>query len=282
MSSEINTKNLKRSMVANQPVSKTRDFYFFLMELTWPRLFLLIVLAFIVINIIFGTLYFQSPSSLSMSDKTWWNCFFFSVQTFSTIGYGTISPISFYANILVTIEAALGLISSAMIAGIVFAKFSRPKARILFSKPLLINNYHGKRVLNFRVGNSRANDLVDTNITITALIEERTPEGVLLRKMSDLKLDRSRSSFFSLSWTVFHVIDETSPLFGIIEPEPHISIIAFTTLLIGHDGTYSQTIYAKHTYYPEDIMYDRYFVDVIHQQPDGRMAVDYNKFHLTR
>ena len=275
------SKNRPRNPIKidNIPFSATRDFYFFLMELTWPRLFLLILACFFMINIIFGSLFFIDPLALSTNDKSWWNHFFFSVQTFSTIGYGTISPISFYANILVSIEAALGLISSAMITGIVFAKFSRPKARILFSKPLLINNHNSKRVLSLRVGNSRANDLVDTNLTITVLIEEKSEEGVYLRRMKDLKLERSRSPFFSLSWTIFHIIDETSPLYNLIDTRADSSVIAFTALLIGHDGTYSQTIYGKHTYYPDDLIYDKYFVDVIEIKPDGSLIIDYNKFH---
>ena len=136
-----------------------RDLYYFLIQLSWKKFFGLILFLFLLINIIFSNFYYFSPNSLNIQHPSWWDCFFFSVQTFSTIGYGVISPQSFAANIFVTFEAALGLISSAIITGIVFSKFSKPKARILFSKNILIQTINHKKVLSFRVGNHRANDL---------------------------------------------------------------------------------------------------------------------------
>lgn len=256
-----------------------RDLYYFLIKLSWKKFFGLIFFLFISINTLFASLYYIVPNALSLQSASWWDCFFFSVQTFSTIGYGVLSPHSFFANILVTLEAAMGLISTAIITGIVFSKFSRPKSRILFSKQILIQTMNNKRVLSFRVGNHRANDLIDVEMIVTALIQEKTPEGVQISRMNELKLQRNRSSFFSLSWTIFHELDEHSPITKLINnQEIDSSLISISALLIGHDGTYSQTIYAKNYYDRSDFVFDRYFEDVISPNKFNQNIVDFSKF----
>ncbi|PIP89901.1 MAG: ATP-sensitive inward rectifier potassium channel 10 [Bdellovibrionales bacterium CG12_big_fil_rev_8_21_14_0_65_38_15] len=257
-----------------------RDLYYFLIHLSWKRFFGLIFFLFLFINIFFANLFYFAPNSLNLENPSWWDCFFFSVQTFSTIGYGVLSPQSFLANILVTFEAALGLISSAIITGIVFSKFSRPKSRILFSNNILVQKINNKKVLSFRVGNQRANDLVDVEMIVTALIQEVTEEGIKIARMNELKLLRNRSPFFSLSWMIFHPLDEHSPLSKLIENnQVDSSLISISALLIGHDGTYSQTIYAKNMYSKEDIVFDRYFEDVINVNKANMNVVDYSKFN---
>tara|TARA_R110002049_G_scaffold251174_2_gene425555 strand:+ start:1134 stop:1940 length:807 start_codon:yes stop_codon:yes gene_type:complete len=257
-----------------------RDLYYFLIELSWKKFFFLIFFVFLLINTVFGTLYYLNNHALNLAAPTWWDCFFFSVHTFSTIGYGVVYPVSFIANILVTLEACLGLTSTAIITGIVFAKFSKPKSRIIFSKNILINTINNKRVLTFRVGNSRANDLVDAEMVVTALIDEVTPEGIKIARLKDLKLQRQRTPFFSLSWMLFHEINEDSPLFHLVnENSIDSKLITIITLLIGHDGTFSQTIYAKNTYSPEAVIFNKYFVDVVHKNNKGLNQVDYSQFH---
>ncbi len=256
-----------------------RDLYYFLIKLSWKSFFGLILFLFLFINIVFASLFYFSPNALNIGTASWWDCFFFSVQTFSTIGYGTLSPQSFLANIYVTFEAALGLISSAIITGIVFSKFSKPKSRIMFSKNILVQTINGKRVLSFRVGNHRANDLVDVEMIVTALIQEVTSEGIKIARMKEIKLHRNRSPFFSLSWMIFHSLDENSPLSSLINSNQiDSSLISISTLLIGHDGTYSQTIYAKNFYESKDFVFDRYFEDVINLDRSKKNVVDYSKF----
>lgn len=257
-----------------------RDLYYFLIQLSWKKFFGLIFFLFLFINIVFASLFYLSPKALSLASPSWWDCFFFSVQTFSTIGYGVISPQSFLANIFVTVEAALGLISTAIITGIVFSKFSKPKSRILFSRQILVQTINKQKVLSFRVGNHRANDLIDVEMILTALVQEVTPEGIQIARMKELKLQRNRSPFFSLSWMIFHTLDESSPLVKLIQNnEVDESLISISALLIGHDGTYSQTIYAKNLYDKKDFVFDRYFEDVVSKDKNNKNIVDYSKFN---
>ncbi len=240
---------------------------------------MIIYFAFILINVLFGSIYFLLPNSLTLENPSWWDCFFFSIQTLSTIGYGTISPLSFDANLVVSIESGLGLIFTALVTGIVFSKFSRPSAKITFSKPVLINNHDGKRVLTFRVGNIRGNDIVDASIKVSALIEEKSAEGTKLRRIRELKLERSHSPFFSLSWVLFHPIDEHSPIFDLVGSDSiDPKLFSIACLLTGHDGNYSQTIYARHSYYGEDFVFDRYFADVLTNLPDRVIEIDFMHF----
>ncbi len=266
--------------VKNSQQPFIRDIYFYLMVQSWIKIFIFIFLIFIAINIAFGSVYFFLPNALSMTNAGWWDCFFFSVQTLSTIGYGVMAPTSFYAHLVVSLQAGFGLLFTALVTGIVFSKFSRPSSKILFSKPILINNHNSQRVLTFRVGNTRGNDIVDASITVSALVEELSEEGTVLRRIKELKLERSRSPFFSLSWVVFHIIDESSPLYDLIKSNSiDPKLVSIACLLIGHDGNYSQTVYSRHSYYPENFMFDRHFKDVLTNLPDRSIEIDFEHFH---
>ena len=269
---KVHVKNSKQPLM--------RDIYFFLMINSWTKVFSIIFFIFILINVIFGSIFFFLPNSLNASEPSWWDCFFFSIQTLSTIGYGSISPVSFEANLVVSIEAGLGMLFTALVTGIVFSKFSRPSSKILFSKPILVNHHNSKRVLTFRVGNTRGNDIVDASMVVSALIEEVSPEGTKLRRIQELKLERARSPFFSLSWVVFHVLDESSPLYSYIDSDSiHSKLISISCLLTGHDGNYSQTIYARQSYFPEDFFFGRYFKDVLTSRSDRSIEIDFQYFH---
>ena len=200
----------------------------------------------------------------------------------STIGYGVMHPVSTYAQAIVTIEAAVGILGVALITGLLFAKVSRPTSGILFSRPLIFNNFNGQPLLSFRVGNTRGNDIMDASVKLTVLVDHTSSEGQVIRRMHDLKLVRESSPFFALSWTVMHELNEESPMWDSKKNELiSENIFAFSVVLIGHDGTYSQTIYKRHTYYPEDIRQNHQFVDVISSLSDGRLMVEYDKFHDT-
>ena len=253
-----------------------KDLYFYFIESSWPQLFIALFFVYILSNILFAGLYLLSPASIANSSSTFSDAFFFSVQTMSTIGYGTLAPTGFYSNLIVTIEAAFGIVGVACITGLIFAKISKPNAKILFSKDMINSPMNGKNSISFRVSNARGNDIVEASMTLSALIDEVSLEGSHIRRIKDLKLTRSKSPFFNLSWLVTHEIDETSPLFGLdLKSGQVMSIIASLT---GHDGTYSNTIYAQKNYDYTSIVKDMYYEDIIYQMADGRMLIDYNKF----
>ncbi len=260
-----------------------KDFYYFLMEGSWLRLFLAIGFSYFIINVIFAIFYILEPNSITDTDpNSFLDSFFFSVQTFSTIGYGTMSPVNTYSHIIVTIEAMLGLIFVALSTGLIFTKASRPKASIMFSDPIVVNRRNGKHMLMFRVGNARGNNVVDAKIDVNVLIDEFSKEGDHIRRFHPLKLVSSRSPIFKMSWTVMHEIDEDSPLSKVDWNNPEKSIISFISTIQAHDLNYAQTIYDRHIYYPFDIKNNEVFLDVISQLPDKRWLLDFETFNKTK
>lgn len=264
------------------PSELRRDLYFYFIEGSWLRVFVALSFLFVVSNVLFAGMYLLEPESIQNAGaNSFSDAFFFSVQTMSTVGYGAMIPKTAYANVVMTVEAALSLIGVAVLTGLVFAKVSRPKSSVLFSRPMVLTTMGGKRVLMCRAGNARGNEVVDASMALTALMDEISPEGHHLRRLHDLKLVRQRSPMFILSWSVMHEIDEESPLKDVDWSNP-TRLVSIVATLMGHDGTYGQTTYARHLYAPEDVRVGERFVDVIHELPDGRLMLDYKLFHETR
>ena len=265
------------------PSALRKDFYFYFMEGSWYRTFLALIVFYLVVNGFFALLYLLQPGSVAEAHAdSFADAFFFSVQTMSTIGYGSLTPATTYGHIIVTIEAAVGLLGVALATGLMFAKASKPKSSLLFSRNLVIAPWNGINTLMFRVGNARGTELADANITVSALCNEISTEGNHMRKISDLALVRSRTPFFSLSWTVMHLLDESSPMHGIDWSVEQERLISLVVTLTGHDGTYGQMVYDRHEYFPEDVLPGRYFADVLSRLPDGRLMINYHRFHETR
>lgn len=197
----------------------------------------------------------------------------------STIGYGGILPNGALGNTIVTIESAFGIVMVAILTGLILAKISKPNAKIIFSKNLLIQKMDGQDVLTFRIGNVRGNDIVEASVKLTALLLEQ-PEGQSnsRRRLHDLKVLRSSSPFFRLTWSIYHPIDEDSPFFGKTNFQVE-NLLAIVATVIGHDDSFSSTIHARHNYYQDHILLNREFEDVLSEKSDGRVVIDYRKFH---
>ncbi len=262
------------------PSELRRDFYFYFIEGPWNRLLLAMVLLFLGLNVLFAALYMIEPGSVSsLRADSFLDAFAFSVQTMSTIGYGAMSPDTPYAHTLVTLQAVIGLAYTALFTGLAFAKFSLPTSSVLFIDKLVVMTHHGQRTLMFRVGNARGNAIVEATMRVAVLIDEVSPEGEKLRRLHDLKLVRSSSPMFALSWTIMHVIDEHSPLHGVDADNVEERVGVIVGSLTGLDTIYQQTTHARHSWYPEDIAWGYRMVDIISRLPDGRMQVDYDIFH---
>lgn len=234
------------------------------------------------VNAVFALLFNLCPGSISGARPgSFWDAFFFSVQTLSTIGYGALSPGNRCGDALVSVEATVGAFLLAVVTGLVFARVSRPRAAALFSQSMVLTRLHGKRVLLLRVGNARGKEVVDASITLTALVDEVSPEGHHLRRVRDLKLVRSRQPMFLLTWTVIHELDEESPLENVDWQRPESSLFGIVVTLVGHDATYGQTTHARHTYAPGDVRVGHRFADILDRLDDGRLRVDYSRFHET-
>ncbi len=252
------------------------------MDGSWTILFATLIFVFLLANGVFAGLYILEPNSIAnTASQSFGDAFSFSVQTMSTIGYGTLSPESTYANILVTCEAIFGISFTAMSTGLIFAKVSRPASSILFSNPVLVTTFHGKPTLLFRVGNARGNEIVEASVNAAVFVNTVSPEGHALGRMFNLKLVRSNTPLFMFTWQVMHVIDEDSPLFGVDASSIADDIQLIVVTITGHDATYGQMIHGRNLYYPEHFQFDRRFVDVMTTLDDGRIMIDYTNFHNT-
>jgi inward rectifier potassium channel len=244
----------------------------------WGR-FLLLVFAFqLAANLLFAGLLALSDDPVEHAPG-FVEKFYFSVQTWATIGYGGMTPKTTWANMIVVVESIAGIISTAVITGLVFAKFARPTARVLFAQKLITEQRNGKRYLMVRVANERGNDVVEASARVTLMRDEVSREGEHMRRLYDLKLVRDVQPLFAISWTLMHEIDESSPFFGksseqIVKEDWRVHVS-----LQGHDGTLAQTIHAGHFYSAADIAFDHRYVDVTTPLPGGRVQVDLSRFH---
>ncbi len=258
--------------------SRLSDLYHMLLTESWPALLAAIATAFLVLNAIFAVLYMLDRGIENARPGSFSDAFFFSVQTMATIGYGQMVPNSFGANILVSIEALVGLIGLAMITGLVFAKFSRPTARVRFSRVAIVSNRDGIPSLQFRMANLRANRIVDASARVVFARQERTLEGDEMRRFYDLKLLRDHNTLFVYSWTAIHPITEDSPINGVTKDAMESASAEIIVSVIGLDETFAQTVHARYSYRPRDILWGHHFVDILERGPDGTLSIDYTHF----
>jgi inward rectifier potassium channel len=258
--------------------SPIRDFYHRLLTTSWPWFFLWLALAYFACNLVFATVYWLG-SDLAPSPHAFATAFFYSVQT-TTAGYAHFYPRSLFENIAAAIEAFLGLLGFAVATGLTLARVAQPTARILFSNVAVIASFDGKPTLMFRMANQRHNMILEAEVHMALVRNEVSREGIAMRRVYDLAPISSRNPMFRLSWTVMHRV-ENGLLAEIDEAQlrdPEQRHVIEVTV-VGLDGTYNQTTYARHTYRAEDILFNRRFADIIGRLDDGRLTIDYERFH---
>src|SRR5919199_2025334 len=260
--------------------SHWHDPYHLLLMLDWPQFFGLTAISYIATNALFALLYLAGGDCIKGARPgSFLDTFSFSVQTMATIGYGAMYPQTDYANLLVSIEALVGLLGVAMATGLMFARFSRPTARVLFSRVAVITPHNGLPTLMLRVANERRNQILEAQIGLSLLRDEVTAEGQFIRRFYDLKLVRSQTRIFAFSWLVMHEIDESSPLYGATPESLEKVQTDIVVTLTGIDETVSQTVHARHYYITDEILWNMRFVDIFSKKPDGRRVLDFNRFH---
>jgi inward rectifier potassium channel len=257
--------------------------YHWLLTMSWTRFILLIVVFYFIINFFFACGYYLcGPDAFEgvrdVNEQNWFlQAFFFSVQTVATIGYGRVNPVSLTANVLVTIDSIVGLLGIALITGILFARFSRPSARVLFSNNAVIAPYRGITAFEFRIANGRSNQLIQLNVTVT-LSRFEMKDGKRIRKFHLLSLERTSVVFFPLNWTIVHPIDDSSPLHGVSEQALHESEAEFMVLLTAIDETFSQTVHARSSYKHHEVVWGASFGNMFHSE-NGNLHVDLHRIH---
>ncbi|HVP83589.1 MAG TPA: ion channel [Rhizomicrobium sp.] len=270
------------AVIRGQDKSRFTDFYH--LVLTWPWSVFIGVLALVFggINALFALAYVAQPGSiLHARSGNFWDAFIFSAQTIGSINYSVMAPHTPYANGLVIFESFIGFVYLGLMMSIMFARFSRPTARVVFSNVAIIAPFDGVPTLMLRAANQRGNQILEAEITITLARTAVTREGLVMRRFQDLEPVRKRTSLFALSWTIMHRIDETSPLYGLSLDDLKDAQMEILVLLGGTDETFSDRIYARHSYQPEQIHLDRRFVDMLTLHSSGRRVVNLNLIHET-
>lgn len=256
------------------------DAYHQVLVMRWPIFFALTVAFFVALHTVFAGVYLLVPGSIhGARAMSFGDAFFFSVQTLLTIGYGVMSPGTLYGNIVVTVEALTGVLTTAVLTGLVFAKFSRPRAVVNFSDIVCISNNEGIPCLMIRMANARGNRIIEAAVTCTIARTSRTVEGETFRRLTDLQLRRRTSPLFSISWTAMHEITPGSPLWNVTPQMLEEGGAELIVILSGTDETSSQTVHARRVYTAEAFKWGERFADMLSVQDDGKRIIDYRKFH---
>ena len=259
--------------------------YHALLTMSWPRFIALVVVAYIAMNALFAGLYLLcGPKALQTTvgvelQSPFLRAFFFSVHTFSTIGYGNIVPAGLAANLVVSLEALVGLLGFALATGLLFARFSRPTAKVLFSDAAVIAPYQGITAFQFRIMNARNNQIIELGARV---LFSRFDEsgGNRVRKYHELPLERARVVFFPLAWTIVHPIDEKSPMYGLTREDLLASDAEFLILLTGIDETFSQAVHARSSYRGDELIWAAKFSNLYIYDDDGHiLGVNMERFH---
>jgi inward rectifier potassium channel len=244
----------------------------------WAGVLLSIAILFLIANAVFTVLYTLSGGISGARDGSLRDAFFFSVQTIGTVGYGSMYPTSTAANLLVTAEAITGVILTALATGIVFARFSQTTSQLAFTSKVCIGPMDGVPTVMLRVGNDRQSTIFEAMIRVIMTRTIVTKEAVTFYRMVDLPLTRERSIALSRSWTVMHVIDEKSPLFGMTPESCVREEVEITASVVGTDDTSLQPVHTRRRYETKDIVWGARPADVLSELADGRIALDVRKF----
>ena len=259
--------------------------YHWLLTISWPKFLAFVSGTYIALNTLFAFAFLAcGPGALqsisgSFANEPFYRAFFFSVDTFATIGYGNITPVGVAANTLVTLEALLNIVGVALATGVIFARFSRPSARIIYSRNAVVAPYRGTTALEFRIANARSSQLIEVEVQAILTKLERVGDSTI-RKFYDLPLERNRVVFFPLSWTVVHPIDSNSPMSGLTQADLVASSAELLVLLTGTDETVSQTVHSRSSYEAEEIMWGVKFANMfLRDATEGIMGMDLNRIH---
>jgi inward rectifier potassium channel len=256
-----------------------RDLYHALLNLGWLGLMGVIVALYAVLNMVFAGLYLLGGDCIAGARPGHvGDALAFSVQTFATIGYGVFAPRTPWAHGVVAVEALAGIVFGAVATGLMFAKFARPTAKVIFSAVVPISDHDGVPTVMFRMANARFNQIYEATARVRLMRNTVTPEGVVMRRFSDLRLVRDSSPTFALTWTIFHPIDEQSPLRADTAETLARDGAMFVVSITGTDDTMMQTVHARRAFYAEHVRFGTRFADILSRAEDGRLRVDYGKF----
>jgi inward rectifier potassium channel len=267
----------------NTDAWRWRDVYRWLLSLRWPQFAALVATLYVALNLLFATLYSLQKDSIAGSTGGHWffDCFFFSVQTLATVGYGHMYPQTLYGHIVTTIEIMSGIFLLAVMTGLIFVRFSRPSARVVFSNSIVIAPFNGKPTLMVRVGNENQHSMVEAEFRIMFSRDEPLVEGGDFRYFYVLKLHFDRLTVFPAALTLRHTIDETSPLYGATPESLESSRVLLIVSVVGIDPVIAAAVQTQKDYSWRDVRFGERFVEMYTEDGGGRLTVDYGRLHDT-
>jgi inward rectifier potassium channel len=258
------------------------DLYHWLITTSWKKYWLVVFLFYGIVNMIFAMIYYLVDAegihgvAATQGFSKFMQCFFFSNQTFTTVGYGAMFPTDLFSGWVASIEAFIGLMSFALATGTLYGRFSKPRPNMKFSPNMIVAPVGELTGLQFMLANQRASNIMDLEATVNfSWVDNNNGDSV--RRFKPLNLELSKIAMFPLSWTINHIIDEQSPLYGMSEVDMKDKEIEIFVSLRGFDETYAQTIYIRMSYTWKDLIYGAKFQKPFYVGPDGKMVMDLRK-----
>jgi inward rectifier potassium channel len=252
------------------------------MTASWPAFIAGAATVFVAFNAAFALLYWVGNLPISnVPGGAYIDYLYFSIETLSTAGYGDMHPQTHYGHFIAAVELFTGIFSMSLMTGLIFARFSRPNARLLFADHPVISNHDGKPTLMVRFANERHNIIGNASARIWLLRNEVSLEGVSFRRFYELPLVRSEHPALALSWTLYHVVDENSPLYGLDADDLDAAGVSLVVVVSGYDVVAAQTVHGRRSYDHSDIRFGHRYADILDSSDDGRLKIDYGRFHET-
>ena len=249
---------------------------------SWPSFIAGAALVFLMFNAVFAVFYWIGDQPISnVPGGAYIDYLYFSIETLSTAGYGDMHPQTHYGHFIATVELFTGIFSMSLMTGLIFARFSRPNARLLFANNPVISTHEGSPTLMVRLANERQDIIGNATARLWMFRNIVTAEGHPFRRFYELPLLRNESPALALSWTLHHVVDENSPLFGLNPEDLEAAQISFVVVVSGYDVVAAQTVHARKSYDYSDIRFGHRYADIIGTSEDGRLRIDYGRFHDT-
>jgi inward rectifier potassium channel len=252
-----------------------RDPYHLAAALTWPQFLATLLALYLLVNVVFAALFWLVPGSVTNARPyNFPDAFFFSIETLATVGYGDMHPATLYGHLIASTEIVCGLAFTAILTGLTFVRFTRPRAKLIFAPHPVVAAHNGKPTLMLRIGNGRAGALMDAAAKLNVLLSEMTAEGKLFRRVHELRLERAHIPLFPLSWTLMHVLDERSPLCGYDAAHAIQAEAQLFVTIEARDPTIATLVHDFRNYAPEDIRFGMRYADAVSVEEDGTAVAD--------
>jgi inward rectifier potassium channel len=251
------------------------------MTASWPAFIAGAALVFVAFNAVFATFYWIGDQPVSNVAGAYIDYLYFSIETLSTAGYGDMHPQTHYGHFVAAVELFTGIFSMSLMTGLIFARFSRPSARLLFADHPVISSHDGKPTLMVRFANERHNIIGNATARLWLIKKIVSMEGQPLRRFYELPLMRNEHPALALSWTLYHALEEESPLYGLNADDLAAAEVSLVVVVSGYDVVAAQTVHARKSYDHSDIRFGQRYADILDTTDEGRIRIDYGRFHET-